>query len=257
MSYKKNNFEGDEVSFCDQLNLSEMLRGIVSIFFSVGLMVLQGCSSSDHLRIADQMYFPLRVGNYQIYQVSETNIQNINCNDPIPPAKLYQLKTLVYDSVKNATGGYSYLIHRYTRPDASQPWTDLDTWSAKITNSGVIVTVGNTPYVRLIFPLMNNTKWNGNLYNDLAEEDYTLRNYGQSYQLLGGEKYSNTLTIVQSDNQDFFVFQDKRFEVYAGAVGLIYKETTQLTYFQDPCYGQQKVRAGIIYTQTLNSYGRE
>ncbi len=89
------------------------------------------------------------------------------------------------------------------------------------------------------------------------EEEYVLKNYHQSYQLSNGKKYTATLTVEQSDNQDFFVYQDKRLEVYAISVGLIYKETTQLTYFQDPCYGQQKVKTGIVYSQTLKNYGRE
>ncbi len=257
MSHKKNNFEVDELNFFNRINGKQMLRGLVSIFFCVGLMILEGCSGSSQLRIADQLYFPLRVGNYLIYQVSETNIQHINCSDNALSPNVYQLKVLIFDSVKNAEGGYNYNIHRYTRPNSSLAWADLDTWSARVTNNQVIVNEGNIPYVKFLFPLVANSKWNGNKYNDFAEEDYTLQNYGRPYQLESGEKYPLTLTVAQSDNQDFFVYQDKRVEIYAVNVGLIYKETTQLTYFQDPCYGQQKVKTGLTYTQSLISYGHE
>ncbi|MBI1767970.1 MAG: hypothetical protein HYR67_06325 [Bacteroidetes bacterium] len=234
-----------------------MLKGLkCSIFFAIGIM-LDGCSYSDTMRIPGQLYFPLRVGNYQIYQVSETNILHLSCNDTDLPPERYELKVLIYDSSKNAEGGYAYFMHRYTRPDSTQVWSEFDTWSARATTNQVIVNEGNTSYVKLFFPFVNNSKWNGNQYNNLAKEDYVLKNYGQSYQLSNEKKYSTTLTVEQSDNQDFFVYQDKRVEVYAVSIGLIYKETTQLTYFQNPCYGQQKVKTGIIYTQMLKSYGRE
>lgn len=234
-----------------------MLRGLVCVI-SCGLFILiDGCSSSDTARISDRLYFPVRVGNYWIYSVSETNIQHINCNDANPPAKTYELKVLIYDSVKNAEGGYTYNIHRYTRADPTQAWVDLDSWSARVTTNQVIVAEGNTSYVKMIFPFVNNSQWNGNLYNNMPPENYQLSNLAQTYQLSNGEIYPTTLTIVQADNQDFFVYQDKRIEVYAVSVGLIYKETTQLTYFQDPCYGQQKVKTGTLYLQRLKSYGHE
>lgn len=233
------------------------LKVLGGFLFCSMLVLWDGCSNSDAIPISGQLYFPLRVGNYQIYQVSEANIQNTLCTDTNQPAVTYELKVLTYDSVKNAEGGYSYLIHRYTRSDSTQSWTDKDTWSARVTANQVVVSEGNTSYVKLIFPLVNNSKWNGNLFNNLGEEDYRLTNFNQPYQLTSGKKYATTQTVVQSDNQDFFVFYDKRIEVYAPSVGLIYKETTQLTYFQDPCYGQQKVKSGIVYSQALKSSGHE
>jgi len=233
------------------------LKGLVSLFFCVMLILVDGCSYSDAVRISDRSYFPLRVGNYQIYKVFETDIQHVSCNDSSEPTSVYELKVLTFDSVKNAEGGYTYLIHRYKRSDSTQTWTDLDTWSARATANQVIVNEGNTSYVKLVFPLVSGGKWNANLYNNLGAEYDTLKNFGGRYQLSSGKKYLTTLTVMQADNRDFFVFQDKRFEVYAPSVGLVYKESTQLTYLQGACYGQQKVALGVIYFQTLKSTGHE
>jgi hypothetical protein len=234
-----------------------MRSGLFCFFFGVIILLLDGCSYSDTVRISDQSYFPLRVGNYQIYQVNENDIQHSSCNDNSLPVKNYDLKVLIYDSIKNAEGAFTYLIHRYTRSDSTQPWADYDSWSARITVNQAIVNEGNVSYVKLTFPLVSNGKWNANLYNNLGEEYDTLKNFGRPYQLSNGKKYPVTLTVAQNDNRDFFVYQDKRFEVYAPSTGLIYKEVTQLTYFQDPCYGEQKVRTGLIYKQTLKSVGHE
>jgi len=237
-------------------NFFEMEKTVRNVFYFL-ILILSGCSGTDSVKISDQSYFPLRVGNYQIYQVSETVINNSICTDPVPPAKNYQLKSLIYDSLKNAEGGYTYNIHRYTRSDPTKAWTDLDTWSARVNSNQLIVNESNTPYLKLVFPFTSKSKWNGNQYNSQEEEDYTLTNLGQSYQLSNGEKYTGTQTVVQNDLEDFYVKYDKRIEVYAPSVGLIYKETTQLTYLQDSCYGQQKVKLGLIYTQTLISSGHE
>jgi hypothetical protein len=66
--------------------------------------------------------------------------------------------------------------------------------------------------------------------------------------------------VLQEDNQEFIVYYDKRREIYSRDVGLILKETVQLHYCNDEdrnCIGQQIVDEGIIYTQTLSSYGWE
>jgi len=238
-------------------NWTAMLRGLMSIMLCAALFIIDGCSVSGGVHIADQAYFPLRVGNYLIYEVTETNIEHIDCNDTSLSPKIYELKVFIYDSVKNAESGYTYNIHRYTRTDDTQAWADLDTWSARVTSNQVVVNEGNTAFVKFSLPLASNSKWNGNQYNNLPEEDCSIQNFKQPYQLENGNKYSSAFTVVQSDNQDFFVYQDKRIEVYAASIGLIYKETTQLTYIQDPCYGEQKVKTGLIYKQQLKSYGRE
>ncbi len=232
------------------------MRGVVLKAFCLVFIVAAGCTNSDIVTIADQSYFPLRVGNYQIYDVNETDILQLTCGDGGQTVKNYQLKVLIFDSVKNSAGGYTYDAHRYTRTDSTQAWADLDTWTMRVTSSQVIVNESNVIYVNLIFPLRNNEKWRVNQYNDLKADSLdSLASLGQPYTLTNGKQFKTTLTVVQSNEQNL-VYEDKRFEVYASTVGLIYKEITQLNYFTDQCFGQQKIMNGIIYKQTLKSYGR-
>ena len=99
-----------------------MVRGLVGVILFAWLMTFAGCSGSDRMYVADQAYFPLRVGNYLTYHVTETDIQNLNCTDPIPSPKIYELKVSIYDSGKNPTGGDSYEIQRYSRTIDKQGW---------------------------------------------------------------------------------------------------------------------------------------
>src|SRR5882762_10342338 len=128
-----------------------MRKNVVVYWFSV---LLVGCSSSDSPQISDQSYFPLRVGNFWIYQINETGILRLVCTGNGQTVKNYQLKELISDSLKNSEGGYTYTIHRYTRPDSTQPWGDLNTWTTRTNSNQVIVSESNIPYVKFIYPLV-------------------------------------------------------------------------------------------------------
>jgi hypothetical protein len=234
------------------------MKGRQCIFCFV-IMAVSGCTSSDVVRISDQSYFPLRTGNYQIYQVSETDILQTTCGTGGKTLSNYQLKVIVTDSAKNQSGGLTYTLHRFTRPDSTQAWAPLDTWTAAVNSNQVIVNESNIIYVPFVFPLANNTTWDGNLYNDLKEVDsiYTMTRLGQPYTLSSGKKFQNTFTVVQSNNMDSIVYLDNRLEVYAPSVGLIYKSTIQLNWFTDPACGLYEVKSGIIYYQSLLSYGHQ
>ncbi|HEV8514155.1 MAG TPA: hypothetical protein VGQ59_12800 [Cyclobacteriaceae bacterium] len=220
---------------------------------------LVGCSSSDAPKISDQSYYPLRVGNFWVYQVNETNILRLVCNGNGGTPSSYQLKELITDSIKNSEGGYTFTIHRYTRPDSTKSWTDLDTWTTRVNSNQVIVNESNIPYVKFIFPLVEKTVWNINSYNSQEATYDTLKNLRQSFTLANGKKMQNTFT-ARRDNGEFIISHLKEVEVYAASIGLIYKESEELNYFNntnDPCYGQQVAKNGSIYIQSLISYGHQ
>jgi hypothetical protein len=234
-----------------------MIKRIFFVYcFSV---LLLGCSSSDAPQISDQSYFPLRVGNFWIYQINETDIIRLTCNGKGETQSSYQLKELVSDSTKNTEGSYTYSIHRYIRPDSTKPWTDLDTRTSRTNNNQVIVNESNIPYVKFTFPLVEKAVWNINSYNNQEITYDTLKNLRQAYTLANGKKIQNTFT-ARRDNGEFIISHVKEVEVYASTIGLIYKESKELNYFNnasDPCYGQQVVKNGSAYIQSLINYGHQ
>jgi hypothetical protein len=63
------------------------------------------------------------------------------------------------------------------------------------------------------------------------------------------------LQVKQEDTEDLLI-KDKRLEIYGKDVGVIYKEVTDLEYCDDvDCFGQQEIKKGIIYKQSILSYG--
>lgn len=223
--------------------------------FGVCLLVL-ACSDHNISVTSGQAYLPLHVNDYWDYAVNETNIlQTTTCADGGQTVKAYQLRMVISDSLPNNSGAYTFVIHRYTRTDDTQPWSDLDTWSARVTTNAVVQTEENVSYVKIVFPLGDSIKWNGNLYNDLPAETYVVASIGSAFKF-NSTSYPNTITVYQSNYDDFFISRDQRKEVYAYNLGLVYKKVDQRTYFQDPCYGQQKIQKGLIYEQALINHGK-
>lgn len=220
------------------------------------------CDSDEPSRRSDLNYFPLQVGLYHIYDVSE--IKYVLGN---PESATYQLRTVVADSFLNADEIYEYVIYRSKRLTDNDDWESLDTWTATKSPREAVVSEGNTPYVVLTFPLSENARWNGNKYNTVVnpttkqnEDLYTAEKKGVSYTADNNETFPDCVVVNQEDNLEFVVFLDQRKEVYGAGVGLIMKSMTALQYCNDQdrdCIGKQIVDAGIIYKQVLREYGYE
>ena len=212
------------------------------------------CDSSDENPTMDscKQYFLLRLGQYQVYDVSE-----IVYTLGVPETLKYQLKTVIADSFPNATGGFTYVMHRSQKGYDSEDFIPLDTWSVRVGTHDVVVQEENISFVKIKLPAEKDAEWDGNLYNTLGEDDYLMEELQVPY-LVNGVTFDDCLVINQNDNQDYVVSLDQRKEVYAKNTGLIYKESTLLNYCTvGGCLGQQQVESGMIYQQTINSHGVE
>lgn len=226
-----------------------------------------GCGHDGEEPKSDADFFPLRVGDFRIYEVDETQITAYNVETDFH----YELKTLVTDSFANANGGYSYIMSRFKRDNDAQPWQSLDTWTLRADTKEVVVTEGATPFVRVTFPIKNNRTWNGNAYNDIETgkfcttngspqqcDPYSIESIGQDYLTAGGLTYGDAFEVVQSNDPDRVIKFDVRSEFYARGIGLIAKKSTIYNYCtQSSCSGKQLIETGIRLTQELTQYGRE
>lgn len=221
--------------------------------FWLVVLLAAACDSEDR-KPADigKDYIPSAVGTYQIYAVDEIQYSSIGGMTELH----YQLMTEVVDSFPATDGTYTYVIYRSTRHTENDPWTYLDTWSMRITDSEAVVSEANTSYVKLTFPATTGRNWNGNKFNNGAEDRYDLAQAGAPF-TVGDQVFDRAVVVDQEDNRDFIVYQDKRSEVFAYGVGLVYKSTTQLNYCDKPeCLGLQQVESGVVLTQSIVSYGR-
>jgi hypothetical protein len=221
-------------------------------YFLIGLTIIGGCDDEPANKIDDSAFFPLQTDQYQIYTVEQNIYSEINPDESL----VYELKMEVVDSFQNLGGDYSFVIHRSTRPTANDLWQFLDTWSAQVSVSQAIRSEGNISYVALAFPLFSDKEWNGNAFNTLEEDVYRIQSKGGLYQLDTGLEFEDVLVVNQEDKVDELL-RDQREEVYAPNVGLIYKKSIVINYCDEsPCFGQQIIKDGVEYWQTLKEYGQ-
>jgi hypothetical protein len=219
----------------------------------VFLALFAGCDGEENLmRDPGTAYFTLKKGLYHVYAVNEIR----HSASAAPEVLNYEIMTEVVDSFPSAQGDYTYVIHRSRRASEGEPWEQLDTWSARKDKSEVIVSEGNIPFVKVSFPLREDTRWDGNAFNTIGVDEYELKDINQPREV-NGMTFEITMTIEQERNEDVIVYRDERSEVYALDVGLIYKEVIQLNYCtNDDCLGQQKVDHGLEMKMVIKQYGR-
>lgn len=232
------------------------------LVFFLSLLFLASCDRGEGESIAEELdYFPLQIGFYQIYQVTETRYQL-----GVSTESTFQLKSIVSDSYEDAAGSITYVIHRSTREDEESPWIAAATWSARYSNGELIVSEGSIPYVALKFPVREGLAWNGNSYNN--EVNPNTGSGEDTYKVIGvnsacsvdTRSFPECVSVELEDNNEFIVYRDRRIDTYAKNVGLISREVIQLTYCTDQnrdCLGKQIVDQGIIYNQEILDYGME
>jgi hypothetical protein len=225
--------------------LSKYLAGLVLLAFACG---------KDEFVPADRglNYFPIRVGSTWIYDVNETVYSEVSA----PKESTYRLRLLVSDSIVNSAGSITYVVNRTRQTIGESTWSAVDTWSVRKDDREVIVTEGNISFKKLMFPTRNGLAWNGNEYNTLGEDEYSMGEYDGDHDL-GGMTFENVIQVEQESNEDFIVFLDEREELYAKEIGLVRQSVTQLNYCTtENCIGQQKIKSGKTYLQVLFSYER-
>lgn len=221
-------------------------------FLAVSLIILvASCEDEKGPSLVDTgtSFFPLMVGQERVYTVEETNYL-ITGEVEI---QSYLLREEIVDLFFTEADS-SYIIYRYIRMDSTEEWSFLETWQARRNDFQGIVIEGNTPFLKLTFPIFAGRMWDGNRLNSREEDTFVMDSL---YFAFNGveQQFDSTLTVVQNDNQDFIVEQDRRFEVYAYDVGLIYKKETMLQYCTDDnCLGQQLIETGREFEQQLIYY---
>jgi hypothetical protein len=181
-----------------------------------------------------EFFYP-SVGKSNVYEVTETQYTLTTA----PIIKTYQLKEFTASFFKDTDGKETLRIERYRRENDSQNWTIDSVFTAKKDIDKALKTENNVTYVKMVFPVKDGVKWNGNLYNNLGNDTYEMKNVRKPF-----SDYPSTMTVVQQ-NDSTLVDLKKRIEVYAEGVGIIYQEKINVSYCNTgDCLGKGKIDFG-------------
>ena len=209
-------------------------------------VVIPGPQTTSHFYPLDSGYWI----EYQVDSIIHLNIDDQYLVDTSLESYHFYIREEVDSAFIDGEGKQVWAISRYKRNADSLPWEFTSLWTAKLSSTSLERVEDNLRFIRMVFPLRENRKWNGNAYNTLDEEDYIYSNLflPKTYSSL----YFDSTVVV---NQNDFISNINRIikkEVYGNHVGLLYKEIDSV--------GTAITMNGIIilngleYKQTVSAY---
>ncbi len=246
----------------------------IALFLCLAAGVVAGCEEKFvelDPNAAGYDYYPLEVGDYRIYNVTDIRFLN-NVSD----TNRFQMRELVDTTFIDQTNTLNYKIIRSVRPDENSAWQEDSVMVVTKSHNNIILTKDNTRYVKMVFPVEEGKMWAGDMYNNRTipedngkgdrdpfkrKEPYRYENVGQPYEL-DGENYANSVTIViGTPFDDPYAGLNDRKEVYAKGVGKVYRLFNRATYA--PCAtnqcpeGENFKLDGHERHEVLVTYGKE
>lgn len=199
-------------------------------------------------------FFPIREGLYWEYEVN--TIQYLNTGGTEESTHYYRFE--VADSFPvNANGQqYAYVIYRSRKEQLNHDWKADATLSWERNQHTMIWIEDNTPYIKLSFPPQEHKIWDGNARNTLERNDYRMQNVYHEF-VISNDTFPQTITVIQADNQDSIISLDRRMEVFAKDVGLVFKTFSQIDFCNETnCLGLGIIDFGISFSWQLKAFGK-
>ena len=194
-------------------------------------------------------FFYPNIGQSVVYDVEDTQYELTGKFT----VKNYQLKESIASTFKDLEGKEALRIERYRRENDSQKWTIDSIFIAKREIDKALKTENNVTYVKIVFPIKEGVKWNGNAYNSLGNDIYELKKVNQKFQT-NGQNFDNTFSVIQQ-NDSTLVDLKRRIEVYVENIGMIYQEKTNVLYCNSgDCLGKGKIDFGNKHILKFRNY---
>jgi hypothetical protein len=192
-------------------------------------------------------YIPCTEGSWIIYHLDTVKIQGL-ATDTV----CWEIKDVYHGYVFNPDKSESSIfITRFHRADSSLPWSNEVSFSEMIkTPSQVLLREDNVLYQRCVFPVQEGARWDGNAYNSLDSQEYTLQEVGKAA-TVSGMNFSNTIKIIEKDITTL-ISQDITDRLYAAEIGMIYVRVIHITNLQSV-----QNRSGFISELKVKSWGKE
>lgn len=229
----------------------------IILFFSITVVFFTSCKRqvipADNVELGKD-YFPLTIGHFVEYDVDSFRYNDFS---KTIDTFHYELKDVIESEFLDNEGRKSFIINRYKRQDSTYPWKENLTYYNTETSFNIEVIEDNLRFIKMVFPVKVNTKWNGNIYIPatlipelkwLSGWEYKYVNINEPYNT-GFLNFENTVTVnhvdfVVGDSLDVNNYSERTFsrERYAKNVGLISKELVYWDYQSETT----KYRKGFV-----------
>lgn len=209
-----------------------------------------------------EAYYPTKVGRYVVYNVDSIVFDEFTYDSTFYK---YQIKEKIEEEYTDQQGRPALKLVRYIKKFnaavsySAMPWIIKDVWQVNVTNKNVEVVEENVRFVKLIFPVKQNSTWNGNSTNTMDEWEYKY-SYKDNTETIGGVGLPKVALVVQKHFPTKISREDYS-EKYAKDIGLVYREIIDLkynsVYNENTSWENIPDKKGIVYHAIISSYGTE
>ena len=220
-----------------------------NLFFCLSIFTaIFSCKKQDESIDKKTEYFGLEKGNFVEYEVTYMFHDSLlQKHDTI----IYQLKTLIGDTILDNVGRIASEFHRFQRKNSTLPWEETDIWTAIIVDKRAELIEENQRKVKLIFTPTLEKVWDINAFNNIGTVDAFYSSIDES-KTINNLTFENTLT-VEEENYKTLLETKRKFEVYAKNIGMISKTYKNLQFK----FGSSKPIKGEEYYFNVTNYGVE
>jgi hypothetical protein len=132
--------------------LNRKALGALALVAGAGL--LDGCRHDTVVPVPAVDYYPLVVGTYRAYAVTDTV-----WNKGVATPSTYQFREAVTEQFTDAAGKTAYRVVRSRRASAAAAWADDSALVVQPLEQAILLTRNNIRTVELIYPLQANKSW--------------------------------------------------------------------------------------------------
>ena len=194
------------------------------LFFAALLLLLAfSCKKNDNEVDFHHGYFPLEEGTFAEYTV--TRIYHDHASN-VHDTTIYQMKTLVGDTVIDNEGRVARKFERYVYDELLEAYVIRDLWTAIIDQERAELVEENQRVIKLVFAPTLSKEWDMNAFNMREPVMLYYKKIHKPYQV-GNEEFPTTV-IVEEDSSFNLIQYKRKYEVYAEGVGLIKKHYQDL-----------------------------
>lgn len=219
-----------------------------------GFALLYGCAQQSDPPRNDADYAPVESGRYWVYAVQDERYSLTEA----PVLSTYYVKETIGELLSTTQNSQTYKLIRAKRSQPTNAWKIDSIWTVQQWPDKLIRAENTIAYVKFRFPVINGATWNQNEYNTLLTAMYQYVKTGEPFSLTP-KKYNNTVQVVSQQNDSTAISLNRRIDVYAYLIGLIFKENTALAYCQSTpaCIGKGQIASGYRQKWTLVETGKE
>jgi hypothetical protein len=223
------------------------MRNSILLILFIGICLLSCKKDREDVAPVDigHDYAALTLGKYVVYDVDSFYYDDFTATiDTFN----FQIREEVAESYTDLEGDEAFKIERYRKDHDTLSWVLADVWNAKLTQTNYQKVEENVRYVKLIFPVRENSSWNGNIMNNMGSQTYDYDEVDVA-ETIGTKSFNKVLTVDQLEELNL-IEQKLSKEKFAKGVGMVYRKNMDLV--------RNNLTApwrGYDVTYTVNSYG--